>query len=244
MPGARLATDEVGAAQIDRILARRRSELARLGLSARSATRRCEQAEARLAERVEPDGEPTDLLAVVDTMIERSVRERDAALAAARRDADETIARAVVEGVEGLRRAGVDTSRLPATRRPSTGHTLTPAPTAGDLWRRVGAAHMATAQPPLPGASPDADGFVATDAPSATEPHPTVLPGSSLPAPDGLEELGAVAVATLVAGASEPVSAGAVMAGSGDAEFDSFWREASQERRVRDRFRRRGKEDA
>lgn len=247
----RLATDDAGAAEIDRIFARRRAELARLGLSARSAVRRCEAAERQLAERATEDGAPTDLLTVIDTMIERAVRERDDVIAAARRAADETVGRAVADSVEDLRRAGVDTSRLPAARRPASSTVrLTSAPSAGELWSRVGAPHVAARRASVSLAR-SADEAVLPADPTAVELTPDAAvttpfatrPDSSLPAPEGLEELVPATVVTLLVEPTDDRNGGTGTA-SEDAEFDSFWREASQERRVRDRFRRRGKEDA
>ena len=244
VPRARLATDDAGAVQIDQILARRRSELARLGLAARSAVRRRAAAEKRLADHLgglEGDLVPVDLLSVVDSMIERSTRACDEALAVARRDADELVAQAVAESIDQLRRAGLDTTKVPAARRPDPGRRVSPPPSAGDLWRRVGAARVPAAVP-VDGPPTGLDGDTERTAeaivlPAAVAGEMAVLPTSSLPSPDTYAEHRTVAVATLVA--HEPAT-GPLTDDDRSAEaFDGFWQEASRERRVRDRFLRR-----
>lgn len=240
-PGPRLATDDAGAAQIDQILARRRSELARLALTTRSAVRRRDEAEAHLAEHrggYDGDSVPTDLLAVVDSMIERAVRNCDEALASARRDADERVAEAVAESLDDLRRAGLDASHVPATRRPWPGHHVVAPPTAGELWRQVGAVRLAHSPDPVPegaGRMVEADhGAPRPSRPSMQAPgEHGVVPASSLPSPETFEQLQPTAVATLVA--DEPESEEQ----QPGAAFDTFWQEADRDRRSRGRFLRR-----
>jgi hypothetical protein len=253
VPGARLAADQAGAAQIDRILARRRSELARLGLAARSALRHRDTAVAHLVDHrdgYEGGDAPGDLLAVVDSMIERAVRACDEALTDARRAADETVARAIDEGHGELRHAGLDASHLPAAPRPRLEHHVVPPPSAGELWRRVGAGRLATPADPVP-ADPDRGRTV----PQRHGAHPSgpsmwapldvavSVPASSLPSPDSFTDLRPAAVVTLVAneaGAEEQTDDE-----RSAAAFDTFWQEAGRDRRARGRFLRRGaKEDS
>jgi hypothetical protein len=252
VPGARLAADEAGAVQIDRILARRRSELARLGLTARSALRRRDTAEARLVDHragYEGGAAPADLLAVVDSMIERAVRECDEALADARRGADETVARAVSESLDELRRAGLDASHVPAARRPPHHQVVAP-PSAGELWRRVGAGRVAgpadlSPRDPHRGGPDQEHHDPQPSGPSMWAPDHAVVsvPASSLPSPDSLADLQPAAIATLVAdeaGTDEQTDDE-----RSAAAFETFWQDASRDRRARGRFlRRSAKEDS
>lgn len=253
MPGARLAADEAGAAQIDRILARRRSELARLGLTARSALRRRDAAVSRLVDhRVsdEADSAPADLLAVVDSMIERAVRTCDEALAAAHLDADEMVAQAVADSLDDLHRAGLDASHAPVAAHPRPGHRVVPPPSAGELWRRVGASRATgVADPghldPDVGRSDHELHDPRLPGPSMWAPDDAgvPVPASSLPSPDSFAGLRPAAVATLVA------DEGGVREQTDDersaAAFDTFWQDAGRDRRARGRLlRRSAKEDS
>jgi hypothetical protein len=216
-PEAVEATDAAGAAVIDAFVARRRAELARLSLAARTARQRCERAETELAALAEADadGVPADLLAVVDAMLEKATAASALALAAAEREAAFLIDRAMADGAEVVRRAGLDPTVV-MTGRPSGSapRSVVAAPTAAELWR-------ATRR---------------TSAPSPSVPSsPPVPPRPMQVAP----RVGDGPVATLVR--DDAVAPSRTEPGEA---FDTFWQEVPGERRVRDRLLRRSPKES
>ena len=180
-PVAVEATDAAGAELIEAHVARRRAELARLSLAARTARQRCDRAETDLAgvAEVDADGVPADLLGVVDAMLEKAIAASELALASAEREASFIIDRAMADGSETVRRAGLDPAVLRA-ERPSGASVreVVPPPSAAELWRTtrpsVSPAKPASVPPQAPDPMPPAPGPVATlvrDAP-ATVPAP------------------------------------------------------------------------
>ena len=250
VPEAVQATDAAGVATIESVVARRRSVLARLSLAARTATQRKDQAEKALAAQPEvgSDGVPTDLLGVVDVMLEKAVQASEVALDAARSEAAFIVAGAITESVEALRRVGLDPSVLPAVRRPTgTIKGVTPPPSASELWRgvrptsapiRVVGSDQRAVADPAPGPTPPSLVSAPTAPPSngqAPGPSASFVPSVEPIRSDSSVDRSAVAsAATLLLDGpparldDEPTDA-----------FDDFWQEVPGERRVRNRFLRR-----
>lgn len=216
-PEAVEATDAAGAALVDALIGRRRAELARLSLAARTARQRCERAETELADvtAVDADGVPADLLGVVDAMLEKATAASELALASAEREASFLVDRAMAEGAEVVRRAGLDPNVV-TTDRPfrSTSRSVVAPPTAAELWRVTRPASV-----PSP----------SIGSPSPAPVRPTVAPPRAGEGP----------VATLVRDdAVAPTRAEPSEA------FDTFWQEVPGERRVRDRLLRRSPKES
>ena len=248
------ATDAAGEAQIDGLVARRRAQLARLTLAARTAGQRREQAEAMLAAQptVGVDGGPGDLLGVVDAMLEKAVRASAVALEAARGEAAFIVASATSESAEELRRVGLDASALaPVRSTPRPAVSVTLPPSAAELWHRA----REQASPPAP-----APATVDRTTPETGPRFQSAVLATAMPdrRPAPARTDATTPVVTLVldppvrelevdlrdidldgAGFDDPEADGAAH------QFDVFWREADGERRVRDRLRRRSpKEDS
>jgi hypothetical protein len=240
-PEAVLATDAAGA--IDAIVGRRRAELARLSLTARTAAQRCERAEAALSAQpsTDPDVVPEDLLAVVDTMLRNAVRASEVGLGAARAEARHTVSVATAEAADSLHRIGIDPSVLPPARVPVApeGH-ITPPPTAADLWRVASrpapappAAAAGSEVPPAP-PSPSPAPAPANGTPMAHVASPAAAPASSVEVGiDGSSPSPSVTTLLLDTPIVEPGE------GTSAEVYDIFWQEVPGERRVRDRLLRR-----
>lgn len=234
------ASDASGAAVIDAIVGRRRAELARLSLTARTTTQRCEKAEAALAAQPVADAEavPADLLGVVDTMLANAVRASELGLDAARAEARHTVSVATAEASDSLRRLGIDPAMvLPAQPPAAPVGRITPPPSAADLWR--GASRPAPAVVPLTAAAAPVP--AQASAPGNGTPMATVAPGP-VPAVDA-----PVAPLASVVPAASPAIVTLLLdtpiaepGEDGSAEvYGIFWQEVPGERRVRDRLLRR-----
>jgi hypothetical protein len=240
VPEAVQATDAAGADAIESIIGRRRSVLARLSLAARTATQRKDQAETALAAQpaVGSDGVPTDLLGVVDVMLEKAVEASELALEAARSEASFIVASAITESVEALRRVGLDSSALPPIRRPAgTIRSVTAPPSAAELWRDV---RPTMASPRVVSSRPDAAGGSLT-VPASAPAGPAVEPTASLVSSFGPDRTEPAAVRSVMAAAAT-LLLDAPPARLDDAPvdaFEDFWNEVPAERRVRDRLLRR-----
>jgi hypothetical protein len=258
-PEAVQATDAAGAAQIDALVARRRAELARLALAERTALQRCDRAEVALNAMADTgvDGIPADLLAVVDAMLEKAVGASELALASVEQEASFIVDSAMADGVEVVRRAGIDPAVVALVPRPvAAARSVARPPTAAELWRStrhsVARSPMARTPDPSPTGPVGPQRTAAPSAPVAPGPvasvphvpHPVsiaVAVPSLPPVADAAVDLDAVtavaapAVATLLL--DEPIT------GPGHDDpaevYDMFWQEVPGERRVRDRLRRR-----
>ncbi len=229
-------TDAAGEARIDAIVGRRRANLTRLTLAARTAAQRCERAEADLASEQagEVVGAPGDLLGVVDAMLDKAMQATEVALEAARGEAAFTIASARREGAEALRRAGLDPSSLDwAGSTPLVGPSVARPPSARELWRTTRAAVV----PPV--AAMPVDRPAPPRSPSASLPRDP-LSGVAVLERRRAPELDEDVVAIAFALETMPPSVDAVDA---DRQFDAFWREADGGRRRRARLRRRSPKD-
>jgi hypothetical protein len=237
------AVQAIDAATIDAFVGRRRSELARLSLAARTATQRRERADAALAAvpEVGADGIPSDLLTVVDAMLESAAHASEIGLEAAWSEAAVIVATAWREGAETLRRVGLDPAVLPVSTRPAEAVPRVVAPpSAAELWRDVRPAPVA------PAPAPTSVGPAPTTGPPSGDgraPEPSAWFGVSAAAPVPatpavpVDEtvVGVPAVSTLLLDSSLPEPDQ-----DGSAEvYDIFWQEVSGERRVRDRLLRR-----
>jgi hypothetical protein len=248
------ASDAAGAELIEAHVARRRAELARLSLAARTARQRCDRAETELAgiADVDADGVPADLLGVVDAMLEKAIAASELALASAEREASFIIDRAMADGSEVLRRAGLDPSVLlsDGSSVPAARSVVAP-PTAAELWRTT-----RRPSPVRPALAPSGTATNERVAPQA----PDRIPSQSRPAAPGPlaaapfvpvfvpHERGAESTSVQAAAGAptllldEPVAT----AGAGDQgeAFDTFWQEVPGERRVRDRILRRSPKES
>lgn len=250
VPEAVQATDAAGVDVIESVIGRRRSVLARLSLAARTATQRRDQAEKALADqpRVGSDGVPTDLLGVVDVMLEKAIQASELALEAARSEAAFIVASAITESVEALRRVGLDPSVLPPVRRPAaTIQSVTPPPSASQLWRgvrpsaapiRVVGAGQSTGAGPI--AAPASEHLVAAPPAAPSNGH-RPEPSASLPTNvEPVRAEPAVDRAAVAAAATMLLDAPPARVDDQPAdEFGEFWQEVPVERRVRDRLLRR-----
>jgi hypothetical protein len=257
VPHASSATDAAGAAAVDVVVSRRRAELARLSLGARSACSRCEKAEAQLR-AVEDDrpaeGGPSDLLAVVDTMLVKAMAAASSAIEEARREAAVRVERALEEAAGHLRAHGIDPAWVPLGRGGATREREVIAPpTAGELWRDVQGPGAVMSAGPTPAARAEA---------SIPSPPPPPPPMSSTSSPAAAAAthvtLGVtpniVAPGTIPEGSRDPwaepstapVAQSALLVEEAPADppaegqvFELFWEQMPSDRRVRTRLRRR-----
>jgi hypothetical protein len=251
-PVAVEATDAVGAELIEAHVARRRAELARLSLASRTARQRCDRAEAELAgvAAVDADGVPADLLGVVDAMLEKAMAASELALASAEREASFIVDRAMADGAEVVRRAGLDPAVLQSGRSSAVvTRSVTAPPTAAELWRTT--RRTPSTRPPLAASGAGASERPGRQAPAPSPSHPAgqgpiaaapfvpvVVPDERV-AEQASAQVAAIAPTLLL---DEPV----VGPGAGDpgAAFDTFWQEVPGERRVRDRILRRSPKES
>ena len=85
---------------------------------------------------VDADGVPADLLGVVDAMLEKAIGASELALASAEREASFIVDRAMADGAEMVRRAGLDPAVVPTDRSSgSIPRSVVAPPTAAELWR-------------------------------------------------------------------------------------------------------------
>jgi hypothetical protein len=181
---------------------------------------------------------PEDLLAVVDTMLQRAVRASEVAIDAAHGEADFILATALAERADLLRRSGVeprDLSVIDLDRSAGKGprRRVSPPPAAKELWKAVGRVGRPAAVTLVPPSPPEPSADPTYGAPSMGV-VPMVGGGELRPMADREPSATEAAVATLLL--DEPHPDG--VASSPDA-FDAFWQEVTYERRVRDRLRRR-----
>jgi hypothetical protein len=257
VPHASSATDPAGAAAVDAVVSRRRAELARLSLGARSARSRCEKVEAhvRAVENDRPaERGPSDLLAVVDTMLTKAMAAAGSAIEQARGEAAIHVEHALEEAAGHLRTHGIDPARVPLRRGGATREREVIAPpTAGELWRDVqGPAAVVPAAPapgaraeatiPSPPPPPPAPPALSSPA-SAAATHVTVGVAPGLVAP-GMTPVGWTD--PWAEPATAPVAHPALLVEEATADppmegqvFELFWEQMPTDRRVRTRLRRR-----
>lgn len=254
LPHAMSATDADGADAIDVVVRRRKAEISRLTLAARTAAARCGRVEAELlssADEGSPELGSSDLFGVVDTMLGNAMRAATAAVAQARLDAARRVGQARSEAILDLRAVGIDPARVELGAGPvGVGLTIGPPPDAARLWQRVrgpaqvaeaphsgrpaptSASSMPTPPPPSMVSSVSGLGAAATDPSVLAEPPSAALQPMGV----GVPTATLVDAVTSIPG-SEPQPEGQV--------FELFWEKMPSDRRVRSRLRRRvGREGA
>jgi hypothetical protein len=212
----------------------------------------CEKAEARLqaVEDDRPDERgPSDLLAVVDTMLTKAMSAASSTIEQARDEAALQVEQALEEASGHLRAHGIDPARVPLGRGGANRERqISAPPTAGELWRDVqGPVAVVPVGPPPPVrrqtsiSSPPPPPPSSPAAAAATHVTVGVAPGhvSSGTTPVGWTDPWAEPV---TAPAAHPAllveEAPAEPSGEGQV-FELFWEQMPTDRRVRTRLRRR-----
>jgi hypothetical protein len=230
VPHASSATDVLGADAIDQIVSRRRAELARLALTLRTATSRCQKAEAELGGQGPNGGVgagPEDLLGVVDAMLTKAATGAAHALEQARLQAEQQVEQARDEAASTLRSAGVDPARVPlGSRRLLSSPTVGSPPTAAELWQHVGGPAVAPVRP-----APTAPSTTPGAAPSVAPPPPPPVGASAAHVAPTFEAPSTTSTLLVEEAPVAQETDGQV--------FELFWEELPAERRSRSRFGRR-----